>query len=107
VGKWEFPGGTLEEGETPQECLKRELREELSIDVEVGDLFCSSTVSYSPEWSLKLLAYRAKPISGAIELVDHDEIRWVKPPDLVGYDFPEADKAIVDKLMAMERERLS
>lgn len=98
AGNWEFPGGTLEKGETPEQCLKRELLEELSIEVEVGELFCSSIFAYTPEWTVKLLAYRVTLISGVFNLNDHDEIRWVKPADLVNYDFPEADKPIVEKL---------
>ena len=98
AGNWEFPGGTLEKGETPEQCLKRELQEELSIEVEVGELFCSSIFAYTPEWTVKLLAYRVTLISGVFNLNDHDEILWVKPADLVNYNFPEADKPIVEKL---------
>ena len=98
AGNWEFPGGTLEKGETPEQCLKRELQEELSIEVEVGELFCSSIFAYTSEWTVKLLAYRVTLISGVFNLNDHDEIRWVKPADLVNYNFPEADKPIVEKL---------
>lgn len=105
AGNWEFPGGTLEEGETPEQCLKRELQEELAIEVEVGDLFCSSAVSYTSEWTVKLLAYRTTLISGVFNLSDHEEIRWVKPADLVNYDFPEADKSVVEKLMSEDRHR--
>ena len=57
VGNWEFPGGTLEEGETHEQCLKRELQEELAITTEVGDFLCSSEYSYAPDWTIKLLAY--------------------------------------------------
>ncbi|HOW54044.1 MAG TPA: (deoxy)nucleoside triphosphate pyrophosphohydrolase [Syntrophorhabdaceae bacterium] len=98
AGNWEFPGGTLEKGETPEQCLKRELLEELSIEVEVGELFCSSIFAYTPEWTVKLLAYRVTLISGVFNLSDHDEIRWVKPAELINYNFPEADKPIVEKL---------
>jgi 8-oxo-dGTP diphosphatase len=77
AGKWEFPGGTLEKGETNEQCLKRELQEEFSITVEVGDLVCTSEHSYSPGWTIKLLAYRTKVVSGTFNLNDHEEIRWV------------------------------
>ena len=99
-GNWEFPGGTLKKGETPEQCLRRELNEELAIEVEVGDIFCTSMFSYTPEWTIKLLAYRATLTSGMFNLKDHEEIRWVKPADLVDYDFPEVDKAIIKKLIA-------
>ena len=104
VGNWEFPGGTLEEGETPEQCLKRELQEELDITAEVGDLFCSSEYSYTHEFTIRLLAYRTTVISGIFNLNDHEEIRWVKPADLTKYDFPEADRPIVEQLVKADRK---
>lgn len=104
VGNWEFPGGTLEEGETYEQCLKRELQEELAITSEIGDLICSSEYNYTPDWTVRLLVYRATVVSGTFSLNDHDEIRWVKPEDLVHYDFPEADKPIVKKLILEKRK---
>jgi len=104
VGNWEFPGGTLEEGETYEQCLKRELQEELAITSEIGDLICSNEYDYTPDWTVKLLVYRATVVSGAFNLNDHEEIRWVKPEDLVRYDFPEADRPIVEKLILEKRK---
>jgi 8-oxo-dGTP diphosphatase len=104
VGNWEFPGGTLEEGETPEQCLKRELQEELAITAEVGGLICISEYSYTPDWTIRLLAYRTTVISGIFNLNDHEEIRWVKPTDLANYDFPEADRPIVEKLIKEDRQ---
>lgn len=104
-GNWEFPGGTLEEGETPEQCLKRELREELDITAEVGDLFCSSEHSYTPGFTIRLLSYRTTVISGTFSLNDHEEIRWVKPADLVKYDFPEADRLIVERLAMKDNQQ--
>jgi 8-oxo-dGTP diphosphatase len=98
-GNWEFPGGSLEKGETHEQCLRRELREELAIEVEIGDLFCVNEYSYTPEWTIRLIAYRTTIISGDFNLNDHEEIRWVKPADLINYVFPEADNPIVDKLI--------
>jgi 8-oxo-dGTP diphosphatase len=100
AGNWEFPGGTLEKGETPEQCLQRELREELAVEIEVGDLICSSEYSYTPEWTIRLLAYRTRLVSGIFDLKDHEEVRWVTLTDLVKYDFPEASKSIVKKLLA-------
>ena len=99
AGKWEFPGGTVEEGETPQECLKRELQEELDIITEVGDLICTSEHRYTPEWTIRLLTYRTTVISGVFNVKDHEEIRWVRPTDLSRYVFPEADKDVVERLI--------
>lgn len=99
AGNWEFPGGTLERGETYEQCLKRELLEELAITAEIGDLVCSSTFSYTPDWTIQLMAYRATIISGIFSLNDHDEIRWVKIEDLTNYDFPEADEFVIETLL--------
>jgi 8-oxo-dGTP diphosphatase len=96
-GKWEFPGGKLESGETPEECLKRELREELGIETRVGEYFCSSRFVYR-HIAIELLAYRASYVSGEITLHEHERIEWILPEELKDYDFSEADKPVVRKL---------
>ena len=97
AGKWEFPGGKIEPGETPEECLRRELREELAIEAEIGEFVCSSTYAYSHA-TIQLLVYRASHVSGEFTLHDHQEMRWVLPDELLQYEFPEADKPVVDRL---------
>ena len=96
-GKWEFPGGKLEPGETPEECLKRELREELGIETEVKAFLCSSSFAYR-HIAVELLAYKTVYVSGEITLHEHDRVEWIPPEALDEYDFSEADKPVVLKL---------
>jgi 8-oxo-dGTP diphosphatase len=96
--KWEFPGGKIEEGETPEACLRREMQEEFGIDVVVGGFVGRSLHAY-PHVEIDLLAYRAKHISGDFQLHDHEEIRWVCPADLASHDFSAADIPIVKLLL--------
>jgi len=105
AGMWEFPGGKLEPGETPESCLKRELREELGIETEVGAFFCSSRFVY-PHMDVELLVYRTSYLSGQIALHDHDRVEWISPETLREADFSEADKPVVRKLKQEARSRL-
>jgi len=97
-GKWEFPGGKLGRGETPEECLRRELKEELDIDAEIGEFICSTRFRY---WlvPLELLVYKVRYLAGEFKALDHDEIAWVRPSELGAYDFVKADVRVVGKLM--------
>jgi 8-oxo-dGTP diphosphatase len=99
AGKWEFPGGKLEEGETPEQCLQRELREELGIESEVGEVVASSVFHYA-HGSIDLVAYRVHHVSGAFVPSVHDAIEWVAAVDLSNYDFAPADVPIVQRLAA-------
>lgn len=93
-GKWEFPGGKLETGETPEDCLKRELQEELGIETEIGEFLCSSKVAYD-HMAIELLVYRASHVSGEIALRVHDRVEWIVPEALSKLDFSEADKPVI------------
>jgi len=98
-GKWEFPGGKLEPGETPQVCLKRELMEEFGVETEIGEFVCSSKFEYK-HLPVELLVYRARHLAGEFKLNDHDRIEWVKPEDLLNYDLSSADIPVVGFLVA-------
>jgi len=93
-GKWEFPGGKIMAGETPEECLRRELREELDIDIEVGDLLYSTQHVYN-HIAVELYFYEITYLSGEIKLKEYHDIRWVGKKDLRNYDFPEANVPIL------------
>ena len=96
-GKWEFPGGKIEPGETPEACLARELKEEFDIDVTIGEHLASNTHHYD-HISIELMAYRASWVSGAITMNDHKAYRWVSVDQLVEFDFAPADIPFVDML---------
>ncbi len=96
---WEFPGGKLENNETLEECLKREIEEELGIVVSVGKLVSSRKHVLNCQSAILLYAYRARYISGDIILTDHDEVAWVTLDDLEGYTFPGPDREIVKDIL--------
>jgi 8-oxo-dGTP diphosphatase len=95
--KWEFPGGKVEDGETPGECLSREILEELDLIVSIEDFFASSIYKYE-FGEIELLAYFAKILSGDLYLNVHIDHKWVFPKDLNLFDFAPADIEIVQKL---------
>lgn len=93
AGKWEFPGGKVEQGETPEESLAREMKEEFNVSVRVGSFLAESLHSYK-NFSIRLLAYETELLSSDLYLSDHDEVRWVLPGDLLSHDLAAADIAI-------------
>lgn len=96
-GLWEFPGGKIEQGESAQACLRRELLEEMQIEIFPHEWFGVNDHYYDTT-HIRLIAYKASYVSGEIILVDHDDYRWVRREELKGYSFAPADIKFVEML---------
>lgn len=104
AGYWEFPGGKLEEGETPRQCLKRELREEFGIECTIGSFFDTSIHAYR-EKTIKLLCYFAAHRKGEFRLTDHDQIIWLPPSGLPSLRWAPADLPLMNSLVELKNSK--
>ena len=98
-GLWEFPGGKREPGETFEVALVRELREELGVEVVVGELFESVEHAY-PERTVLLKFFLCRLPQGEPQAIDCAAVKWVNHAELVAHDFPAADAGLLQKLQA-------
>ena len=97
-GMWEFPGGKLEDGESLQYCIKRELKEELDIDAEIGGLYHDYTYKYPHVW-YELYFYKVKKFSGYPIKFAHDRLVWETLENFNKYDFLPGDGPVITKLI--------
>jgi 8-oxo-dGTP diphosphatase len=97
-GLWEFPGGKIEPGESPESCLVREIREELDCLVEVHERIADTTHQY-PDFAVRLITFRAKIIEGAPAPKEHAQLVWLPLSELASLDWAEADIPTVRALI--------
>ena len=96
-GQWEFPGGKIEEGESPQEAIKREIKEELDTEIEVYELI--DTIEYDyPTFHLSMDCFWAEVISGEITLKEHEDAKWLDKESLDSVDWLPADWGLIEKV---------
>lgn len=94
---WEFVGGKVESGETPQQALVRECQEELGITVQVEELFTELTHVY-PDLTVHLMLFHAHIVQGTIQKLEHNDLRWITADQVDQYEFCPADVEILQKI---------
>ena len=95
---WEFVGGKVEPGETKEQALIRECKEELDITLEVDDVFTEAIHEY-PDITIRLTVFNAKITEGVPKLVEHNDLKWITPDEIPKYEFCPADVGVLKKLM--------
>jgi len=96
--KWEFPGGKIEIGETAEECLTREIKEELNIEIEITGSLSPNDHQY-PNKLIRLIPFICRQTGGDIALKEHAEYKWIEAKDLLDLDWAEADVGVVGEYL--------
>lgn len=100
---WEFAGGKVEPGETKEQALVRECREELAVTLDVGEVFIEVTHEY-PDLTVHLTLFHAKIREGVPQKLEHEDLRWITVDEIPQYDFCPADTVILEKLKSMKQK---
>ena len=95
---WEFVGGKVEAGETKEDALVRECKEELDVTLDVGDVFCDVTHIY-PDITVHLTLFNATIANGEPKMIEHNDIKWITPAEIETYNFCPADVEILEKIL--------
>ena len=96
-GMWEFPGGKIEPGESREVAIKREIQEELGVDIVIENILCTTEYDY-PSFHLTMHCYLCSITSGEIELREHKSARWLKPAELGSVEWLPADEDVISRL---------
>lgn len=94
---WEFVGGKVEKGESKEQALIRECREELAIDIAVDSMFTEVTHDY-PDITIHLTLFNSRIVGGQLTLLEHNAMAWITPSEIENYEFCPADRVILDKI---------
>jgi 8-oxo-dGTP diphosphatase len=98
MGKWEFPGGKVEPGETKEHAIEREILEEFELSI-IANGFVANNVCEYPKKTIDLRLYKCEYLSGIINLHDHSEYKWIEAKNLLNYDLAPADIPLVKYIM--------
>ena len=101
---WEFVGGKVEPGETKEQALIRECKEELNITLSVGDVFMDVVHEY-PDLTVHLTLFNATILEGIPQKLEHNDIRWITSSEIPNYEFCPADEEILDRIISLHKTK--
>lgn len=104
-GKWEFPGGKIDPGESPEECLHREIQEEIGVEIRIAQSLQPCTHQY-PSFTITLLPFVCSLEKGELTLHEHEDMAWLRPSQLPTLDWAEADVPVMAAYVSMRDKEL-